>query len=116
MVEVRRTIVGGDIVIDICGHAGYAPCGKDIVCASLSSAAVLLGRTARAVGLKTNEETLVGHYVAFIQNKGSAMAITDAFVEHIGVLSGDYPECVVVTDKIQRNNNGADGGTSAENS
>lgn len=37
MIKVRVNMESGDMLIDVKGHAGYAPHGRDIVCAAVSA-------------------------------------------------------------------------------
>lgn len=56
MIKVNVKMNSGDIVIDVKGHAGYAPHGQDIVCAAVS--AIL--QTA-VLGIESIAETYPGH-------------------------------------------------------
>jgi uncharacterized protein YsxB (DUF464 family) len=62
MIKISVAMNSGDMVIDVKGHAGYAPHGHDIVCAAVS--AIL--QTA-VLGLESVAQSYSGHVEVDIQ-------------------------------------------------
>ncbi len=100
MIKAAFRLSGGcPKAVEITGHAGYAPEGKDIVCAGVTS----------AVQLTANAVTEILHAPAAIEEGGGRISIElrgqhgpacdflRALRLHLELLSKDHPRHITVT-------------------
>ena len=90
--------------IEMRGHAGYAPCGKDIVCAGLSvlaNALVYACLSAQKSGeishLSLTQESGYMRIVFLYEKDKSIRAITELILACLSMLEGEYGAYVQVT-------------------
>ena len=89
-----------DNEITAVGHSGYAEQGKDIVCASVSSAfkltiATLIELRAKFTFHVDDEKAFIGIQIKK-GNKQAVKAVLKALIEVLGDLSEEYPDNVSV--------------------
>lgn len=82
----------------ICGHAGFARAGRDIVCAAVTSGVELTANTLTDV-LHVPARVEVGKdRVAFEMNEPDdrAVPLIEGLYRHLRLIAEQYPECVRV--------------------
>ncbi|MBQ8884624.1 MAG: ribosomal-processing cysteine protease Prp [Oscillospiraceae bacterium] len=89
---------------EITGHAGYDDMGLDIVCASVSSAAMLTCNTVTEVfkldaRVQVAENTIMLKLVSDKTGEGDKILL--GFMIHMICLSEDYPQCIKVMDVLK---------------
>lgn len=81
----------------VSGHAGYADCGKDIVCAAVSSAVQLTANGITEV-LHCPAEVSVEENAVTLRTSGQPSRETEAFLDafrlHMEVLAEEYPSFI----------------------
>ena len=84
--------------ITITGHAGYAPQGKDIVCAGISALAQSLIKSLQTLTIDKIECVLnPGHTRIKYKNlSGTAITLIDSFFVGVKMIADDYPDHVRV--------------------
>ena len=116
MITVTFCIRGETLTgFQIHGHSGYAERGKDIVCAAVSSAAILVANTATEVmGLQADvkEKDGVLHFQTEERDAAEVQALLQGFQMHCKALAKTYPQNVrcqtkKYSIKIRRCNNNA---------
>ncbi|MBE6836406.1 MAG: ribosomal-processing cysteine protease Prp [Ruminococcus sp.] len=89
---------------EITGHAGFDEMGLDIVCASVSSAAMLTCNTVTDVfkldaRVQVTENTIMLKLVSDETGEGDKILL--GFMLHMICLSEDYPQCIKVKDVLK---------------
>lgn len=82
----------------VCGHAGYAPAGQDIVCAAVSTVVEMCEATLQAFGCDWDEAD-DGTTVAIAVHSGVGQVILQAAGRVLRDLAVQYPEHVRVQGK-----------------
>ena len=83
----------------ISGHSGYAGRGRDVVCAAVSSAAMLAANSITDY-LHSDAEVSAGRNVLFLmlgKKSDNAVKIIHALFDHIGMISEDYEGRIRIT-------------------
>lgn len=83
---------------DISGHAGYAESGKDIVCASVSSAvqfAINLIDDFECEPVINVEDNLISCRITASEN--TADAILEVFINHLKSILEEFPDTIKIT-------------------
>ena len=100
MVKASFCIRENSASFKVTGHSGYADEGHDIVCAAVSSAAIMTVNTATEIfGEKSTAEVDDG----FLQFEASGKAARDmirGLKLHLEELAKDYPDHVTVTTEV----------------
>lgn len=90
---------------EITGHAGFDDMGLDIVCASVSSAAMLTCNTVTDV-FKLNARVQVADNTIMLKldsdENGDGDKLLLGFMIHMICLSQDYPTCIKVKDVLKK--------------
>ncbi len=99
MIEAKFLTTDGKLKgFAVKGHAGYARSGKDIVCASVSSAVMLtVNLASEAFGIET--DTYVGDdeiRCTFKESSPEGEKLLTGLKSHLEILSEDYPKFVKV--------------------
>lgn len=87
--------------ITITGHAGYAPIGKDIVCASVS---ILVQNLVNSICELTEEQIEYEHDGGFVRiihrnlSEGASLLV-DSFLLGVETIAENYPQYVRVVEK-----------------
>ena len=89
--------------IDLSGHAGYAECGNDIVCAAVTSSVEMVINTITDV-LHIQAEIQIlsdGHIAVFIPDDAqeASWPILEGLFMHLKLLSQQYPHNIRVLCK-----------------
>ena len=84
---------------EISGHSGSADAGKDIICASVSSAAYMAVNTVTDVLFLNPEIEVDDGFMKLRLNSGlsEAQPILKGLRLHLESLAGDYPKHIIVT-------------------
>ncbi len=91
---------------DIKGHSGYAESGSDIVCASISSMAMLFVNMANDVfrvpfDFSSKEDTAEMSFSIKTESEAMSKAL-DTFMKCVSFVADEYPEFVDVKNKTVR--------------
>ena len=83
---------------DIQGHSGYAPEGEDIVCAAVSSAAIMAANTLTEVmGLKAHTASSDGSLSLMLSETSPASdALLKGLQLHLIEISKQYPQFIKI--------------------
>lgn len=100
MIRVIFTVKSGIVTgFELCGHAGFAGAGSDIVCAAVSSAAYMTANTlteVAALPCTVTEED--GHMqLCLSQNDAestAAQTVLNGFLLHLNALGEAYADCI----------------------
>lgn len=89
---------------EITGHAGYDDYGNDVVCASVSSAAMLTCNAATDVfflkaRVQVDENTLMLKLDSDETGEGDKLLLS--LMVHLGLLKEQYPDCIMVKDVLK---------------
>lgn len=100
MINVKFFIDQNDMPVGftVSGHAGYADFGKDIVCASVSSAVMLTVNTAMQ-NFNISADLNVGDNVVsckFKESSSDGAKLLLGLKAHFDALSEDYPKSIKV--------------------
>lgn len=98
MIEASFTSVHGELTgFSVKGHSGYDDSGYDIVCASVSSAVMLVCNAVTEV-FKIDAEISAGDNVISckIPKSKEGSKLLEALKLHLSELSCDYPENITV--------------------
>lgn len=92
-------IIIGSNGITISGHAGYAPRGRDIVCAAVSALTYTLQEslnklTGDTVGFNYTQE---GVDICYSQLSSEGQLIVNSFIVGVDMLAASYPDYVNLT-------------------
>ena len=102
MIRVRFFDSGEDMIgFSVCGHAGYAPYGEDIVCASVSSAVQLTMNAVTEVLKLPAEVFAEGETVRLMLSPADAEAAQPFFKAlrlHLELLSQDFEKTISFID------------------
>lgn len=103
MIQVRFFKTGEMIVgFSVSGHAGYAPHGQDIVCASVSSAVQLTANAVTEVLKLSAQVTAQGEEVRLMLSSCSDAQTAQPFFEalqlHLRLLSQDFEKTISFID------------------
>ncbi len=109
---VRDDLLTG---FQISGHSGYAEAGTDIVCAAVSSAAILVANTATEVmhlNAEVKEKDGFLHFQTEAADAAAAQPLLQGFLLHCKELQKVYPQNIrcqtkKYSIKIRRCNNNA---------
>ncbi len=87
-------------VID--GHSGYAECGRDIICAAVSSAAYMAVNTVTEIlGVETDTEVDDGYMKVMLGSSSEAASdILKGLQLHLAELSKDNPDFIKITTEV----------------
>ena len=99
---IRVMLYAGAAGFEISGHAGANTAGRDIVCAAVSSAAILTANTLTGVmNLAAKERQSSGRMVFKLAESGrlTAAPILKGFALHIRALQKQYPEYISVVSQ-----------------
>ncbi len=91
---------GGFCSVEISGHAGFANAGKDIVCASVSSAVQLVANGITECAHQQAEITVRENLISVAlpaQPSKTAVCFLDALHLHLSCLEQDFQGCIQVT-------------------
>lgn len=102
-VEFFKTPLGVLTGFEIRGHSGFESVGKDIVCASVSSAAYMTANTITDVLNLDADITVEDGYMSVRLSESSAnkaQAILKGFELHITSLSDDYPKNIKLNSEV----------------
>lgn len=83
---------------DISGHAGYAESGKDVVCASVSSAVQFAVNILDEFDCKPEmnvEENLISCRIMASEN--TADAVLEVFRKHLESIAEEFPKTIKIT-------------------
>lgn len=91
----------GDLLcgFDISGHSGYAEEGSDIVCAAVSSAAIMAANTITEIQHLNAEVTENDGFLKLNLSQDEAVRAGDTLAGlqlHLTALSGEYPTFITV--------------------
>ena len=92
----------GILRADMTGHAGYAPEGKDIVCASVSALALALHAWAAGRGsdvLEAERSQSDGAHFCFVNGLETRTA-WEVFRAGVASIAAEYPDFVHLTEKF----------------
>lgn len=79
-------------IIRVYGHSGYAPIGKDIVCAAISTLIEATYNYLVATKNKVNNEESNGVYIIHIEGLNKqGQAIISSFIDMVQDLINQYP-------------------------
>lgn len=101
MIRARFDRRGGTLsAVQVTGHAGYAPAGGDIVCASVTSAVQLVCNGVTEVlnvsaGVETDEDTV--RLTLPPKAPKQAADFLEALLVHLELLRQDYPKYIQIT-------------------
>lgn len=89
---------------EITGHAGYDDFGNDIVCASVSSAAMLTCNAATDIfcldaRVQVAENSVMLKLDSDESGEGDKLVLS--LMVHLSMLSEDYPGCITVKDVLK---------------
>lgn len=91
---------GGMLGFQVSGHAGFDRCGRDIVCASVSSAVQLIANGITEI-LKGEAQVSVEDNLVRLLLKDGRCEGADAFLKalklHLQLLSEDYPGTIHIS-------------------
>ena len=79
------------------GHAGYAPCGEDIVCAAVSALMLALAENLQDRGLVRELVARPGYMRIWARGAGRELALTKCGLRQ---LERKYPQCVQVRESL----------------
>ncbi len=98
MIEARFTASRGKLCgFSVSGHSGYDSEGADIVCASVSSAVMLICNALTEVfGVKAKVEQKENLITCKVPEEDAAQKLLEALRLHLELLAEDYPENVTV--------------------
>ena len=100
MIKASFCIRENSVSFTVKGHSGFAEEGSDIVCAAVSSAAIMTVNTVTEIlGEKGDVKVEDG----FLQFKASGKAARDIIMGlklHLEGLSAEYPDYVTVTTEV----------------
>ncbi len=100
MVKASFCIRENSVSFKVQGHSGFAEEGSDIVCAAVSSAAIMTVNTITEIlGEKDTSKVKDG----FLQFEASGKAARDIIMGlklHLEGLSQEYPDYVTVTTEV----------------
>ena len=90
---------------EITGHAGFEDMGLDIVCASVSSAAMMTCNTVTEVfkldaRVQVADNTIMLKLLSDETEQGDKLLL--GFMIHMICLSEDYPSCIKVKDVLKK--------------
>ena len=82
-------------IIRVYGHSGYAPIGKDIVCAAISTLTEATYNYLVATKNKVNNEESNGVYVIHLEQLNKqGQAIIESFIDMVQDLINQYPKYI----------------------
>ncbi len=96
---IKAWIKTNPTLIKVEGHAGYDRSGKDIVCASVSTAVILSANLIKRLG--ENEKVLLhveeGHFLVEVkENSSTITAILDNLIWTLEELEIQYPKYIKI--------------------
>ena len=96
MITITRT----PDTITVCGHAGYAPHGQDIVCASISSLfQTLIYSLMELTEDEIDHRQMEDIHIVFLENLSElGQLLVDSFFVGVKGVAASYPDYVTVTD------------------
>ena len=100
MIKASFCIRENSVSFTIKGHSGFAEEGSDIVCAAVSSAAIMAANTITEI---IGERCKVKEKNGFLQLEASGKAARDIIMGlklHLEGLSAEYPDYVTVTTEV----------------
>ncbi len=101
MIKAKFSIRGADASFTVSGHSESAEAGKDIVCAAVSSAALMAANTVTEIlGVAASEEMHDGYLNVSFVNSEAAADIVRGLRLHLEQLSLQYPQFVKVTTEV----------------
>ena len=82
-------------IIRVYGHSGYAPIGKDIVCAAISTLTEATYNYLVATKNKVNNEESNGVYIIHLEQLNKqGQAIIESFIDMVQDLINQYPKYI----------------------
>lgn len=89
---------------EITGHAGYRNAGEDIVCASVSSAAMLTCNAVTDVfkldaKVSVSDNKIMLKLVSDETGEGDKLVL--GLMLHLGMISEDFPQCIMVKEALR---------------
>ena len=89
---------------EITGHAGYADPGEDIVCASVSSAAMLTCNAVTAVfkldaKVSVSDNKIMLKLVSDETGEGDKLVL--GLMLQLGMISEEFPQCIMVKEALR---------------
>ena len=82
-------------IIRVYGHSGYAPVGKDIVCAAISTLTEATYNYLVATKNKVNNEESNGVYIIHLEELNKqGQAIIESFIDMLQDLINQYPKYI----------------------
>ncbi len=92
---------GSLIGFEIKGHSGYEEEGKDIICASVSSAAYMAANTiTEVIGEKAAIDVGEGYFKLITEGEKDCEVILKGLDLHVNALADDYSEFIVCREKL----------------
>ncbi len=87
--------------INISGHAEYAEHGKDIVCAAVSSIAVVTVNAISKFDIEAVEAVEKDGYldITLLKLDNTTTTLMNNMLEHLSILEEDYPEYIKIVFK-----------------
>ena len=87
-----------NIGFECAGHAGYAQAGQDIVCAAVSSAALLTANTITDfLNISAKAEAKDGYMLLMLNEESEqGTKVLDGLEAHIRLLAQEYPRSIKV--------------------
>ena len=101
MVKASFRIREDSASFSIKGHSGFGSEGNDIVCAAVSSAAIMTVNTVTEIlGVKGVTEVRDGFLQFEVSGSSAARDVIKGLRLHLEELSNDYPDHVRVTTEV----------------
>ena len=100
MVKASFCIRENSASFKIEGHSGFAEEGSDIVCAAVSSAAIMTVNTITEILGEKDTSRVKDGFLQFEASGKAARDIIDGLRLHIEGLAEDYPDYVKVTTEV----------------
>ena len=100
MVKASFCIRENSASFTIKGHSGFAEEGADIVCAAVSSAAIMAVNTITEILGEKGEARVRDGFLQFEARGKAARDIVKGLLLHLEGLSDEYPDYVTVTTEV----------------
>jgi uncharacterized protein YsxB (DUF464 family) len=104
MIEITYSRKDGGHRLSLKGHAGFAECGQDIVCAGVSAITFALLSYLELVGAQHKKDMRSGYTICCCERNQHTDIAFSVAITGLELIAGSYPENVSVT------NNAATGG------